>query len=86
LAICLIGFDLGPALIIGAAQCISSWEKSGVIQIDPNQIKSNQIPHFRIQIKSNWGLDLIRFICLQAWYSALGYCSSDNHAKPVHQR
>jgi hypothetical protein len=34
------------------------------IQIDPNrsksnQIKSNQIPRFRIQIKSNWGLDLI---------------------------
>ncbi|KAM5526913.1 hAT family dimerization domain protein [Fusarium oxysporum f. sp. phaseoli] len=37
--------------LIGAAQCISSWEKSGLsrylnkIQMDPNQIKSNWIPN-----------------------------------------
>jgi hypothetical protein len=46
--------------IIGAAQCISSWEKSGVIQISkyPNrsksiQIKSNQIKFHIFVSKSN---------------------------------
>jgi len=51
------GLERAPqADLIGAAQCISSWEKSGAIQIskkDPNRCKSNQIANFSIQIKSN---------------------------------